>query len=344
MKNYLFILLLIPYGIMAQIGAKVQQQEKIYGLWQNSQFGYQMTLMLSPDGSGEFDGEIIKFIAQANKLAITQNGATTNYAYNLQGNSLTLSGGDLDQAVTFSRNGTSAQQTTIANTTASVPKKMGGVNGDVPINPTGSDLIGLWSGNGETIEFKTDGNCIYLGNSFPYEISQGNIILTSGQGKTMFAYSIKGSQLTLTANGKQIVYNRGAGNTGVNNNSPTNAGTGNVPIELAGKWCYVNVTSTNSGGSSADECITLNQDGTYVYHSERSMSVNTNAYSGGTSSQNDDRGTWYVQGDRIYYNSQSQGQGSYRLEKRNHPKNVGDPMIVLDGRSFVTATYRQPWR
>jgi hypothetical protein len=51
-----------------------------------------------------------------------------------------------------------------------------------------------------------------------------------------------------------------------------------------------------------------------------------------------------VQGDRIYYNSQTQGQGSYRLEKRNHPKNVGDPMIVLDGEAYVTATLKAPWR
>jgi hypothetical protein len=156
----------------------------------------------------------------------------------------------------------------------------------------------------------------------------------------MFAYAINGTQLTLTANGQQVSYNRGAGN----NQQQNATGKGNVAAELVGKWCYVNVTNTNSGGTSTDECITLNGDGTYVYYYERSASVNTNAFAGGTNAQNGDRGTWYVQGDRIFYNSQSQGQGSYRLEKRNHPKNVGDPMIVLDGKAFVTATYRQPWR
>jgi hypothetical protein len=221
---------------------------------------------------------------------------------------------------------------------------MGGVNGNVPLEntePASNDLIGVWSGNGETIEFRTDGNCIYLGNTFPYQVSQGNIILTSAQGKVMFAYTIKGNELVMSANGRQVLYQRGVSNNG---STPRSDGNGAVAMELAGKWCYVNITSTNSGGSSADECITLNGDGTYVYYSERSMSVNTNAYSGGTNSQNGDRGTWYVQGDRIYYNSQSHGQGSYRLEKRNHPKNVNDPMIVLDGKAFVTQTARQPWR
>ena len=35
---------------------------------------------------------------------------------------------------------------------------------------------------------------------------------------------------------------------------------------------------------------------------------------------------------------------SCKLEKRNHPKNVNDPMIVLDGDAFVTATQRPPWK
>jgi hypothetical protein len=72
------------------------------------------------------------------------------------------------------------------------------------------------------------------------------------------------------------------------------------------------------------------------------MSTNTNSFSGGTSSQNSDSGTWWVVGDRIHYNSQTQGQGSYQLIKRNHPKN-GDPMIVLDGTSYVTYYQKAPW-
>ena len=96
--------------------------------------------------------------------------------------------------------------------------------------------------------------------------------------------------------------------------------------------------------SQTSRCITLNADGSYLYHTEASRSVNTETFSGGTASQGDDRGTWYVQGDRIYYNSPTTGQGSFTLEKRNHPKNVNDPMIVINGESFVTTTLRDPWR
>lgn len=92
----ILILLLISIPAVAQIGAKVQQQGKIYGLWQNNQFTYQMVLLLNSDGSGEFDGESIKFKTQGNTLSIAVGGTTTDYSIKLQGNSLTLSGGDLD--------------------------------------------------------------------------------------------------------------------------------------------------------------------------------------------------------------------------------------------------------
>ncbi len=34
---------------------------------------------------------------------------------------------------------------------------------------------------------------------------------------------------------------------------------------------------------------------------------------------------------------------TYQLEKRNHPKN-NDPMLLLDGQSFVTYYQKPPWR
>ncbi len=329
MKTILILLsvLLLPFAVAGQIGAKVQQG-KIHGVWQNSQFGYQMTLMLNADGSGEFDGEIIKFTHQGDKLSIMQRGQTTIYSYALQENTLTLSGGDLDKAITFTRNGTQ-QQAPVSENNSNLKSQ----------NNTSADgsLIGVWSGNGETIEFKSDGQCVYIGNTFSYQVSQGHIILATAQGNVMFAYNIKNNQLNLTANGQQVSYTRGATNT---TSASENSKTGTIAQELVGKWCYM----SNSLNSSTNKCITLNADGTYNYNGESSRSVNTSEVYGGTSSQGMDRGTWYVQGDRIYYNSQTQGQGSYRLEKRNHPKNVNDPMIVLDGEAYVTATLKAPWR
>lgn len=328
-KKFLFLIILSVLGIaaQAQIGAKVQQGAKIFGLWQNSQFGYQMTLMLNTDGSGEFDGEPIRFTTQANKLAITQTGATTTYIYTLQENSLTLSGGDLDNAVTFTRAGVVEQNTAAQSQPAA--------NGA----PQDSGLVGVWSGNGESIEFKSNGQCLYLGNTLQYEVVQGNILLKTAQGSATFAYTITGNQLKMMANGNTVTYQRGAGNTTAT--QPASSG-GQVPQELVGKWCWTNVNSTNTGGSSSSECIVLNANGTYQYASERSMDTNTSSFYAGTSSQSNDQGTWWVQGDRIYYNSQTRGQGSYQLQKLNHPK-TGDPMIVLNGEPYVTFYQKPRW-
>jgi hypothetical protein len=330
MKSICFLAFFLPITLFAQIGAKTQQG-KITGIWQNSQFGYQMTLMLNPDGSGEFDGETINYSANANKLLITQSGQTTTYTFLLQGNSLTLSGGDLDDKVTFTKAGTESTQSPVAITQEPAAKQ-----------DSKSSLIGVWSGNGESIEFKSTGQCVYLGNTFPYEDSQGHIILTTQQGKVMFAYAIQGNQLNLTANGQQVSYTRGASNQVAQANNSQNKIGGNIAQELVGKWCWINVNTTNSGGSTSSRCIVLNANGTYEYASERSMDTNTNAFYAGTSSQGSDRGTWYVQGDRIYYNSQTTGQGSYQLQKVNHPKNR-DPMIVLDGDSYVTFYQKPSW-
>lgn len=319
-------LLLFSIATYAQIGARTKQSPQLAGIWQNNQFGYQMTLMLNADGTGEFDGDQIKYSANAGILAITivSQQTTNNYKFILNGNSLTVSGGDLDQAVTFTRNGSGPI------TPADSP-------------PANNNLVGTWSGNGETIEFRENGQCIYLGNTYAFTASEGVISLSTAQGAASFNYIIDANQLILSANGNRVVYQRGTAGVG---QPPAHQGTGarNVPQELVGKWCWVNVTTTNSGGSSSDTCITLNGDGTYLYYSERSMSVNDPSFAGGTNSQNSDRGSWWVQGDRIFYSSQSQGQGSYRLEKRNHPKNVNDPMIVLDGQPYVTQYAKAPWR
>lgn len=324
---FLAVILSVPILTVAQIGAKAQQN-KIQGIWQNNSFGYQMTLMLNADGSGEFDGDAIKYTTQGSNLSITivQQNQTNVYTYTLQGNSLTVSGGDLDQAVTFSRNGSTPQPVSANTSTPS----------------TENSILGVWSGNGETIEFNNQGQCLYLGQTYPYQLSSGHVTLQTAQGNLMMAYLVSGNQLSLTVNGQTINYSKG-GNATPGNVQPSPGGR-RVAQELVGKWCYVNVNSTSSGGSSTEQCITLNADGSYEYYGESSRSVNTNSYAGGTNSQSSDRGTWTYDGTRIYYSSSSgAGSGSYLLEKINHPKN-NDPMIVLDGTTYVTFYQKSPWR
>jgi hypothetical protein len=326
---FIFLLSLISTGWQmgyAQIGSGISQ-EGLAGEWQNTDFGFAIVLVLRADGTGSFDGDPINYAAGDGKLNITMGAETEAYMYALQQDVLTLSGGDLPSKISFTRLGGEA------------PVKKQPVN---PVVTPTTELTGTWSGNNETLEFRADGYCLYLGQTFPYQANNGQVTFHTNQGNIQFAYSIDGNALTLSANGQQVVYTRGhqqAGNTG---NKATS--TGQVAMDLVGQWCWIDVNSYNQGSSASSRCITLNADGTYTYFSDASRSVNTPDFYGGTTSQSNDSGTWSLQGDRIYYQSSQYGAGSYKLERRNHPRNVNDPMIVLDGEAYVTATARPPWK
>jgi hypothetical protein len=188
-----------PTGVKTQ-PAVVNTAEKIYGIWQNSQFGFQMTMMLNEDGSGEFDAEVITFKTQNNKLIVTQAGATTSYTFSLKENALTLSGGEITEPITFTR-------LDYSNPNYNSPTDYQSTNVQPNVNTlVDTKLVGTWTGNGETIEFKANGQCIYLGYLYQYQASQGYIVLQTVQGNLMFGYAVTGNQLNLTANGMVVTY------------------------------------------------------------------------------------------------------------------------------------------
>jgi hypothetical protein len=110
-------------------------------------------------------------------------------------------------------------------------------------------------------------------------------------------------------------------------------------MELVNKWCWISVTTANQGARQSSRCITLNGNGTYTRVGE---SDSYNPY-GGASSQSADSGTWTATETTLTTHSRGGKTTTFRLEKRNHPKNVRDPMIVLDGQPYVTAYNKPPW-
>jgi len=344
-KQIIIIFLALACGITlnAQIGAKAQQSSAtgLHGVWTNNDFGFQMTLMLDPGGTGEFDGVMFDYKSEGNKITMTQEGASITYNYLLQNNTLTLSGGDIEGSVTFKRS-MSAGQTSAIDDPAQIPSVTYDSFGTQIKSNT---IVGAWSGNGETMEFLPNGMVQHLGQTFPYKFTADKVTVSSPYGELTFGYTINNDRMTLTNNnGESISYLRDAPGA-AQINQQQNFSEGTIDPELVGKWCYVDVSNVyGSSSSSSSACIILNGDGTYSYSSESSRSVNTPGLAGGTNSQNSDRGTWYVKEDRIYYNSQVQGQGSYKLEKKNHPKNVNDPMIVLDGEAYVSFYNKPAWK
>lgn len=114
---------------------------------------------------------------------------------------------------------------------------------------------------------------------------------------------------------------------------------GAVPAELAGQWVFfASFNANNGGGSSRQKVLTLRADGGYTYVAEN-VSTNPNGAAWGDQS---DAGQWSSDGTSITFRSNGGGARTLSLEKRNHPKNK-DPMLVIDGSAFVTATQRAPW-
>lgn len=320
MRTSLYQIILV--GCLSWVGwsTQAQSESSLVGTWQYSQEGEVQTLTLNRDGTGSLNNDQIQYRVQGSLLSVSTQSSTIVYTFALQGNRLTVTGGDIEGQMVFIKldkpRTAPAQEPSFSNTS--------------------KDLLGTWSGEGEVIEFRSSGICRYNEILIPYRISQGHVILQASTGDISFGYTVKAGRLVLTANGQQAVYQR---ISEAATSSPVTKKERN-PADLVGQWCYLK----SSTGTFSGRCITLNADGTYRYTEERSMSVQTDEIVGGTASQGADSGTWYVQGDRLYYQSATRGSGSYRLERRNHPKNVNDPMIVLDDEPFVTTTQRPPWR
>ena len=117
------------------------------------------------------------------------------------------------------------------------------------------------------------------------------------------------------------------------------AAPGGVRQELVGKWCWISVLSTGStsAGRTSNQCFTLNPNGTYQYYGES----DNYGRAGSVTQQHQYAGRWTAT-DTTLTTVSSAGTKVYRLEKRNHPKNR-DPMIVLDGQTFVTYYRHAPW-
>jgi hypothetical protein len=112
-----------------------------------------------------------------------------------------------------------------------------------------------------------------------------------------------------------------------------------IAPELVGKWCFINLLS-NTSDEITNSCITLNADGTFEATLDRKMLPNATSFG---NLQDSDYGKWWVSNNRIFFNSTSNGQGSFEFQKLNHPRLENTPMIVCSGIAFATASNHEPW-
>lgn len=309
--------------------------------------GYAMVLELKPDGTGTLDGSPIRYQAAGGQLTVTEleDQAVNQYAYQLAGSSLTLSGGDLDGSLTFSRAGggaTGLGSRQRAASTSPAAKQA------APVSAGADRLRGTWSGPTGTFVFNAGGQGLANGNPMTYRTTGSTLTLNDGTSSYELAYVITGTTLALTGNGATVTFTKGGAGAGASSRAAAHpAGAGSRGQELVGKWCYLtsnyNSLGSSTNASSTEDCIIINADGTYQHHSSTERTAGGDGYYGGTASQDSDAGTWrYDGGATITVISQKYGQQTLSLEKRNHPK-TGDPMVFLDGRGYVTYYQKASW-
>ena len=306
----LFLIVLMSTSVSAQ-------QPPLVGSWQSPDVGLKVTF--NADGTGVLDGAPIKYTIRGAQLVVDEAGTINIYTFKMDGNALTVSGGNLDTPLRFVRDSNSGGFARRKHDQS--PQKPGG------------GLVGHWKSSEATVQIKEDGTLILNGSPFRYAVKGKNIIIGNEEGMMQFPFELSGDTLNVQVDGRTVVYRRLS-----EDEAQSSASSGSNPQELAGKWCYMSNVNASGGGRMSNRCFTLYENGTYEYYAETTSSGPIAS----SASQESDSGTWNVSGGTITAHSRSRGTLVFTLEKRNHPK-TGDPMLVLDGDAYVTYSPRQPW-
>lgn len=222
---------------------------------------------------------------------------------------------------------------------------------------TKSQLLGYWVSSEAVVEFRPKSVLLINGESYEWALLGKLLLISKGEDATDVPFQLKDDTLTVTIEGRKVVYTRSdkeeadealallarrAGGNGGGTNAGTNGGNtnggGGTPQDLVGKWCYQANVQAQGGGRQSDICFTLKADGSYEYYGEAS---NSNPY-GGSNSQSWDYGRWSATATSLTARSNSGKTTTYTLERRNHP-GTGDPMLIVDGDAFVTFYQKRPW-
>jgi hypothetical protein len=290
--------------------------------------------------AGKYTGTLT-FQGQSFPVAVTASGNSAtgtfaaggrNYSFTLSpfGNGYKLKSDGIEYLLVRKLDTTPAAPSTLA---ARTPPPSAAKEAPAPPpapSAASQSIVGYWRNAQGYAQFNPDGTGTVDGQSGRYELRGDQLTMTGAQGQLTVTYAVNGDQLTMFAGGRSIVLNR----------SKPETGAGSVHVELVGKWCWISQFNANNGGArQSNRCITLNGNGTYEYFG---LTDSYNPY-GGATSETHQSGTWTATDTTLMTRSGSGAVTTYRLEKRNHPKNVRDPMIVLNGEPFVTFYNKPPW-
>lgn len=118
---------------------------QLHGTWSAANVnGRPLLVEFKPDGSGQINGEPMRWQTLGPILAIEQNGDAAGYGFEVQGNKLHVSGGDLPQPATLTK-GRAAYDTAMKsqgkNAKGVAPAQAGAQSS---VRSNGQELVGKW--------------------------------------------------------------------------------------------------------------------------------------------------------------------------------------------------------
>lgn len=224
-----------------------------------------ITFTLNPDGTGKVDDDAVTYTVTGNTIKIITGGETAAYTFKIDGDTMTVSGGDLDKPTPFARKNAAPKKGLGAKikglgaaTATDVPKTDTPKTGEIA--DAAKAAIGRW-------EFKTDkasllmtldpdGTGTFNGKPMKWTLKDG--LLTTAVGEASMAYqtTITGDTLKLTMPGgsNTIAFERAK--TGAAQGSPFDVigkVAGAAPATAAGlpgKWEATDGTLLEFGETS----------------------------------------------------------------------------------------------
>jgi hypothetical protein len=167
----------------------------LLGTWEATEGALTITLTLNADGSGQLDGADISYVIKDGTLTVTESGVVSQYSFQLSGSRLTLSGGDLERAMAFERQGA-------AVATGVGPRRSQAVaQGIAPASPAGA-----WETAGPSnpirMVLNSNGTGTFGGGPVRWKFSQGILSLTDPNGTSViYNATLTHESMTVTGAG-----------------------------------------------------------------------------------------------------------------------------------------------
>lgn len=274
----------------------------IAGTWTIQAQSGAITLDLKTDGTGTFNSAALQWQYNQKILILSIGGQTVMYNTTLAGDSLTLSGGDLQQPATFQRNGAGGSR---PSATAKAEAK------STPAPGGASPIAGAWSiqtqnGGTLTMNLKPDGRGSFNGTPLSWQYNQ-KILIVSINGQTiMYNASLAGDALTLSGGDlpQAATFQRG----GSSSPSQPMAAPSGPASQVAGVWVGEESSLDPSNYMSYTQYVILYPDGTVGYDKSEGGASRTqvsdyierfSSYSTGRQGSGGNFGRWQTDGVNI---------------------------------------------